>query len=157
MVSHTFGCIRWNVEVLVRKTRINITHTSSLHSNESVDRLHLRRIQCGRRYACKQGHRYSKLVRKHEKFDRGNFLYGAAPKLNIQLMRLRTTRSKDPLQLREPHIQREMVKMVVQERHLQDHISKQVYSMFCKNIDELQLPKKLTFAFLTSPQKLVRD
>lgn len=176
LVSHTFGSIRWTVEEITdldRKTRKELTKARSLHPNASTQRVYLPRQLGGRGIiAAEDAHSKAvittahriihtsdpllEIVKQHEINGRGSFLFKAAERAAQRYGLMfnidgKKTNHRDNLVKAETEEIRPRIIEATRKKLQQQHMQKNLHSVFYKNINDQHLSTSLTFGFLTSP------
>ena len=172
VLLYSFGVLKWTREELREldsSTRKMMHLHRSIHPRSSVSRTYLPRHQGGRGLlnlecmhdrlvlgmACRVANTEDPLlrfVREHEVANVGAFLFKAAERA-AETFGLEFTLNADDdrsLVRLEPEALKSLVKRAEQQKFLEDHANKPQHGVFYRNIERLNLSRKLTFAFLKS-------
>ena len=172
ILLYSFGVVKWTWEELHQLdvgTRKNMHLNRNLHPKSSVPRLHLPQHQGGRGLlsleslhnrlvldgACnviRSSDRLLCMVRDHENAGVGAFLFKAARRAADELGLIFDVErvNRDSITELEPAQRIAQIKAAEHNIFLQLHKDKPMHGVFYKNIEDLGLSKRLTFAFLWS-------
>ena len=172
ILLYSFGVVKWTREELRQLdvgTRKKMHLNRSLHPKSSVPRLYLPRHQGGRGLlsleslhnrlvldgACniiRSSDPLLCMVRDHENAGVGAFLFKAARRAADELGLIFDAErvNRNSVTELEPARRKAQIKAAEHNIFLQLHTDKPMHGVFYKNIEDLGLSKRLTFAFLRS-------